>query len=942
MDAGEAGIGGVHLTVENLSSGQTTDTYTMPDGSWSVGGLMPGKYQVTEDQPAGYLDGLDAAGTVNNTVDGQAHNPGDLIDGIQLLGGQSGLNYDFGELLPASVSGYVYVDANNNGVFDPGEAPIAGVQLTLLDASGKSTGLTAVTDSTGFYQFSNLAPGAYGVSEAQPAGYLDGLDAAGTVNNTVDGTAHNPGDLIDGITLASGQSGLNYDFGELLPASISGYVYVDANNNGVMDTGELGIGGVKLTVENVSTGETTETYTMPDGSWAVDGLTPGEYQVAEAQPAGYLDGLDAAGTVNNTVDGAAHNPGDLIDGITLASGQSGLNYDFGELLPASVSGYVYVDANNNGVFDPGETPIAGVTLTLLDASGKSTGLTAVTDSTGFYQFSNLAPGAYGVAEAQPAGYLDGLDAAGTVNNAVDGTAHNPGDLIDGISLASGQSGLNYDFGELSPASVSGYVYVDANNNGTFDPGETPIAGVTLTLLDASGKSTGLTAVTDSNGFYQFSNLTPGAYGVAEAQPAGYLDGLDAAGTVNNAVDGAAHNPGDLIDGIQLASGQSGLNYDFGELLPASISGYVYSDANNNGTFDPGEAPIAGAQLTLLDASGKSTGLTAVTDSNGFYQFSNLTPGTYGVSETQPAGYLDGLDTAGPIGGTAHNPGDLIDGIPLSSGTSAPDNDFGEIKPALISGYVFQDGPPIVVTQGETPDIPKLRDGILTSDDTRLSGVVLELCDASGQPLLDSHGNTITAVTDASGYYEFDNLKPNVYSVVEMTQPANYLPGIDTVGTTNGVADGLAFNSYTYQSLGEGTLSMLSALNSSSIAIASITLDAGDKAVSYNFSHVLVQTQTQPTSPSSSYPTALPPIPPMPPMASPLAGPFAAYQPMAHPYAMTPITLPGLAGGSGEPDGFSWHLSVIDAGQPRRTARAINSRRPRKIPTSIPSRGPAPT
>ena len=47
------------------------------DGSWSVGGLMPGQYKVTEITPPGYLDGLDAAGTVAGTVTGTAHNPGD-------------------------------------------------------------------------------------------------------------------------------------------------------------------------------------------------------------------------------------------------------------------------------------------------------------------------------------------------------------------------------------------------------------------------------------------------------------------------------------------------------------------------------------------------------------------------------------------------------------------------------------------------------------------------------------------------------------------------------------------------------------------------------------------------------------------------------------------------------------------------------------------------
>ena len=96
------------------------------------------------------------------------------------------------------------------------------------------------------------------------------------------------------------------------------------------------------------------------------------------------------------------------------------------------------------------------------------------------------------------------------------------------------------------------------------------------------------------------------------------------------------------------------------------------------------------QLTLLDANGKPTGATATTDANGFYQFANLLPGTYGVAETQPAGYYDGLDAAGTAGGTAHNPGDLIDGIPLASGVQAKDYNFGELLPASISGQVYAD------------------------------------------------------------------------------------------------------------------------------------------------------------------------------------------------------------------------------------------------------------
>ncbi len=80
---------------------------------------------------------------------------------------------------------------------------------------------------------------------------------------------------------------------------------------------------------------------------------------------------------------------------------------------------------------------------------------------------------------------------------------------------------------------------------------------------------------------------------------------------------------DKITGITLVSGTHGVRYDFYELLPVSLSGYVYEDLNDNGQRDAGEAGIAGVTLTLLDAAGQPTGTTAATDGSGFYRFDGL-------------------------------------------------------------------------------------------------------------------------------------------------------------------------------------------------------------------------------------------------------------------------------------------------------------------------------
>src|SRR5258707_780620 len=71
-----------------------------------------------------------------------------------------------------------------------------------------------------------------------------------------------------------------------------------------------------------------------------------------------FDGKDTNGSLGGTV------TNDAFAAIRLSSGAAGANYNFGELLPASIGGCVYVDSNLDGVKDPGEKTLAGVLITL--------------------------------------------------------------------------------------------------------------------------------------------------------------------------------------------------------------------------------------------------------------------------------------------------------------------------------------------------------------------------------------------------------------------------------------------------------------------------------------------------------------------------------------------------------------------------------------------------
>jgi len=879
MDPGEQGIGGVTIEVIRVgATGTLTQTTTAADGSWAVGNLRPGDYMVTEIQPAAYLDGLDAAGNAGGT----AQNPGDRIDGVHLASGQIGENYDFGELVPASISGRVHADENMNCQLDPGELALEGVTIHLLDESGQTIATTS-TDANGEYRFDGLRPGVYAVEEIQPDGYFDGPDHPGS-----EGGVLLPPDGITDVVLASASDAVRYDFCEYPPGSISGRVHVDLDGDCQLDPDEQTLAGVTIQLYDDQGELLQTTQTDAGGEYVFTGLAAGVYTVTELQPDGYYDGPDHAGSEG----GQLVSP-DTITEIELLPAVDAVRYDFCEHAPASIGGRVHVDLNGNCLLDKGEETLEGVTIRLLDQQGQVLDTTQ-TGASGEYLFTGLAPGVYGVEEVQPDGFFDSGDRVGTAGGALLA----PDSVVD-VELGSGVAATAYDFCETPPASFSGYVYADHNQNGLFDEGETPIAGVEVALTDAEGLTTGETAVTDSSGYYLFDGLRPGAYGVIETQPEGYFDGLDTPGSVG----GSAENPGDRLSDVRLKAGVDAVDYNFGELLPASIAGWVHGELDGDCIPDPGEPFLAGVTIYLLDGSGERIAQT-VTDSDGEFYFGNLEPGTYGLEEIQPPDYLQGKTHAGTAGGDVS--GDLILHVDLGPGEDAVEYKFCELTPAKISGYVFQDGPAIQVAYGQPkPDPATVRDGLFTPDDTPIAGAVLQLGDASGVPLLDGQGDPITAVTDAGGYYEFTMLEPGTYTVLQVQPGGDFVDSIDTAGTAGGVA----LNAH--QPVSPGVLRQLAG-DPGNDAIVLIPLAIGESAENYNFSEVVYADQ----------PILIPPpIPPSPPFAPPVqqmpgTPPISAPSFPLH----IEVPVPAIAGGAGGPAGYTWHLSIINAGHPRRDGR----------------------
>jgi outer membrane protein assembly factor BamB/subtilase family serine protease len=70
----------------------------------------------------------------------------------------------------------------------------------------------------------------------------------------------------------------------------------------------------------------------------------------------------------------------------------------------------------------------------------------------------------------------------------------------------------------------------------------------------------------------------------------------------------------------------------------NLSGYKINDANGNGLWNPGEQGIQGWNITLKNATGAVVS-TASTNPQGYYEFTNLLPGSYNVSEEDKAGWM---------------------------------------------------------------------------------------------------------------------------------------------------------------------------------------------------------------------------------------------------------------------------------------------------------------
>ena len=214
--------------------------------------------------------------------------------------------------------------------------------------------------------------------------------------------------------------------------------------------------------------------------------------------------------------------------ITLAQNETNLTADFG-FQPGgagAIGDTVFEDIGNDGQFDPlgGDAGIPNVQVCLyvdqnndgklslgtdLPVTGKgTTGADTncvLTDANGNYHFTGLAEGINYLANvATP-------QAALAAHFGADPYQASTPDPQRVQNLTGTYNAADFGFFRVLPSSIGDTVFVDNNNNGVYDAGDSPIPNVTVELYRSGVLFQ--TAVTDVDGKYLFDMLGPGDYTV---------------------------------------------------------------------------------------------------------------------------------------------------------------------------------------------------------------------------------------------------------------------------------------------------------------------------------------------------------------------------------------------------------------------------------------------
>jgi len=528
-------------------------------------------------------------------------------------------------------------------------------------------------------------------------------------------------------------------------------VWFDADKNGKQDSGEVGLEGIVVELYTLNDELNQTTTTDANGKYSFSDIAYGGYYLKFILKDGFKftyqnrDGVDEA--LDSDVDGLTGKT----EPLTPAVGMN--NYIDAGMYQLPKPNISIDKVTNNGnvknisvgdaiswqytIKNSGNTPLVDIVITD-DKEGN------ISNCSGDGSLSMLNPTERLICTKR------GVAILGNYSNKVTVTAK---DYEDNSVTDSASSAYIGKERVLEKGSIGNYVWLDSNRDGLQNKNELPLSNIVVKLFDSNNQEIASTK-TDNSGKYLFPDVVVGNYYVTFSIPTGYSVTVKNSGE-DKSKDSDA-DKGGKTDTFTLSEGEELDSIDMG-LSPSLVlvGNRVWFDTDRDGIQDNSEQEgIKDVMVKLYSHDNKLVAQTK-TKASGFYEFKDITAGSYYIIFSIPKNYTVSPQDKGTNESTDSDANPQTGKTELFSLVAGLDNrtiDMGLYHSrAKIGDRVWYDSN---------------KNGLQDKGENGLANVTVKLYQVGKDKAVAE------TKTTATGIYVFEDIKPSEYYII-FTPPVAY-------------------------------------------------------------------------------------------------------------------------------------------------------------------------